>query len=152
MHSTILITISTEHAKDSIEARSYVFETLMDDPTFLDEGGKAVCDRFVIGGRSSGLLTELDERQHERPSPASPWVLRSPSAPGAPDVFKDLGAEDDAMLVDERLYGRLLAQFEGLNGVWLGPNKDLVYFDLDNEPVSPEFIGTKWLVVVDCYS
>jgi hypothetical protein len=67
------------------------------------------------------------------------------------DTYKQLGYEDDAMIVTETLYNALLKEYEGKDeciGQW-----DTVSFsDLDYEAINPEFISNKWLVVVDYHS
>ena len=52
------------------------------------------------------------------------------------------GTADDAMLLTSALYDRFLAQYEGFT-------VDGEYVDLEGEQLSREFIGRKWLVVVD---
>ena len=54
-----------------------------------------------------------------------------------------LGAEDDAQLVTAELYDRFLAELRRPR------RKSEGFADLEHEPVSRAFIGTKWLVVVD---
>lgn len=68
------------------------------------------------------------------------------------DMYKEFGYEDDAMLITETLYNALLKEYEGeyehKNGQW----KTFEFSDLDYEVVHPDFIGHKWLVVVDYHS
>jgi hypothetical protein len=66
------------------------------------------------------------------------------------DTYVDQGYEDDAMLVDQTLYDALLAEYDGDDMVedeWR-----LAFVDLDYEAVSPDFIGEKWLVVLDAHT
>ena len=54
--------------------------------------------------------------------------------------------EDDARIVDKALYEEHLQVHEGE----ADDSKDVLitFADLDKEPVSPSFVGTKWLVPV----
>lgn len=65
------------------------------------------------------------------------------------DRYVDPGYEDDAMIVSGELYDALLAGREGHDLVTDGVVVDFV--DLDYEPLSRDFIGHKWLVVVDAH-
>jgi hypothetical protein len=58
------------------------------------------------------------------------------------DTYKEHGYEDDAMIITEELYDNLLKEYEGRV-------ESKHHIDLDYEPVSPEMIGKKWVVVVD---
>jgi len=75
------------------------------------------------------------------------------------DTYNDRGYEDDAMVVNKEIYDTLLKQHEGEN------NEDGAYYDdaswgrgylsmvdLDYDLVSEDFIGKKWIVVVDYHS
>jgi len=64
--------------------------------------------------------------------------------PGWRDQYEDLGYEDDAMLLDERLYA-LIAEHEG-------KEEGEGYCDVDWEPVSQKMVGNKWIVVVDYHN
>ncbi len=101
-----------------------------------EPGNTFVCDWFVIGGRFSGLLTKF-----QKPAKLS-HVQR--------DFHRDFGYMDDAMLLDQVLYLKLLSQYEGRA---IGRRMEqLAFLDLVGERVSPEFIKNKWLVVVDYHS
>lgn len=56
--------------------------------------------------------------------------------------------EDDAKVVDAQLYESVLRQYEGRREVY---EENLEYYDLHGDPISPAFIGKKWLVVLDCH-
>ena len=56
--------------------------------------------------------------------------------------FQPCGDADDAMLVTQELYDKLLKEYEEL-----ADSESTA--DLDYDPVSAEFIGKKWMVVVD---
>lgn len=61
MHVLLLVTTNKEEGETSHQARERVSSTLLDDLSFLGEGGRLsspVCDWFVIGGRWSGELTK----------------------------------------------------------------------------------------------
>lgn len=58
------------------------------------------------------------------------------------DAYNEDGYEDDAMILTEELYDRLLKAHGGVVG-----NEH--FADLDDEAVSPAMIGNKWVVVVD---
>ena len=65
------------------------------------------------------------------------------------DTYLQLGYEDDAMLVTGQLYERLLAEFEGQHTV---ESKYILPFaDLNYDVVKSDFVGTKWLVVIDAH-
>ncbi len=140
LHNLLFVTCSKAHAATSTQAREYVYTTLLETPNFQVEeapiGEEAVCDWFVIGGRFSGLLAKFRK-------PATLSQIER-------DFHRDLGYADDAMLLDQVLYLRLLGQYEGRA---IGRRMEqLAFLDLDGERVSPQFIKNKWLVVVDYHS
>ena len=138
LHSLLLVTCSRDYADTSAEARQYVYHTLQKKPLFVNDepGDIFVCDWFVIGGRFSGILTRF----------AKPTTLSHKQR----GIHRDFGYADDAMLLDQTLYLRLLAQYEGRA---VGRRMDqLAFLDLDGERVSPEFVQRKWVVVVDYHS
>ncbi len=60
MHSRLLVTCNKDHAGTSQEAREYVYDALLNDSSFVGDGGRfgaPVADWFVIGGRWSGELS-----------------------------------------------------------------------------------------------
>jgi hypothetical protein len=67
------------------------------------------------------------------------------------DMYAELGYEDDAMLVTQQLYDTFLRSYEAYvfyeHPYWSGGVYE--FRDLDGEYVNPDFIGRKWLVVVD---
>jgi hypothetical protein len=190
MHYRMLVAFSKEMAETSEEARSYVFETLIADSSFIGGGrfGAAYCDWFVVGGRWSGELSratwardvqqQIDDLEKEAGiqvwgthygdeetrrrwedlsariealyAQAVPEEYRGKGLVFARDAYKDHGYEDDAMIVTEALYEAFLKKYEG---------EDLVmditggaFVDLDYDPVNRDFIGHKWLVVIDAHS
>src|SRR5262249_14998085 len=60
MHYLMLITLATEPGETSEQARHRAYGLLVDDTSFVGEGGgrfgSPLCDWFVIGGRWSGYL------------------------------------------------------------------------------------------------
>jgi hypothetical protein len=61
------------------------------------------------------------------------------------DTYKVDGYADDAMILTRDIYDGLLKEYEG--------SEDSEYHaDLDYEPVSPDMIGKKWIVVVDYHN
>ena len=182
MHFRFLVTCEFAAAKTSEEARAYVRQALREEGFCSQgRWGAGMADWFMIGGRWSGELSrhswargitaeieaaELEHNAHvwgasyadaekERIQQElaarfqTLWDTHAPNAyKGMPfnrDVYKEHGYEDDAMLLTRELYGALLKDYEG-------QEESEYHADLEYEPVSPEMIGTKWLVVVDYHS
>ena len=61
-----------------------------------------------------------------------------------------LGCLHNAIRITEEVYSAYLARFEGHKEVE-DDNRCMHYMDLNNEPLTTQVIGTKWLVVVDCH-
>jgi hypothetical protein len=62
MHHRLFVLTNKENAKTSEEARNYVYDQLMEDNSFVGDGGRfssPIADWFVVGGRWSGALTQL---------------------------------------------------------------------------------------------
>ncbi len=128
-HNLLLTTITPE-GSTSAEVRAQVASILSADPSFVGGGvpdggyffASPVADYFILGGAWSGYLTgEEFERS---------WEL-------------DNGRDCDAILVTQELYEKHLKEFEGQSSY------DTEFVDLDREEVSPDFIGRKFLIVVD---
>ena len=64
--------------------------------------------------------------------------------------YDELGCDDDAMLVDQALYGHFLKPLAG-KSTCLDESPQR-FADLDDEPVDETFIGRKWLIVVDYHN
>ena len=148
MHYLLLVTMDRRHAKTSTTARRSVLERLYAIPSFVaGEDGQtwSIADWFVIGGRFTGLLS--DGRQ-------TTWLPKVYAELTAPrDPHRDLGYEDDAQIVDQVLYDRLLAPYARQNMRYDRSEGHLAFLDLDGDPVAPTtFIARKWLVVVDYHS
>ncbi len=178
MHYRFLVTFNKEEAVTSAEARAHVDSYLITNNFCGDQtrwgGGQG--DWYVIGGRWSGELTEAhldeaklealnkefgekygwetggeegaaEELRHEQYRQMFLEVFPewSGELPGGRNSYQEAGYEDDAMVVDEVLYNGLLKEFEG-------SVEDDFHADLDYEEVSREFIGRKWIVVVDYHN
>lgn len=176
MHCLMLV---TTEAATSQQARITVFEALASDTTFCGEGGRfgvPVCDWFLIGGRWSGLLAETQMGKPFRDAVISRflemadnwWPHSLPdshgkeldsiwqshggvgSSPYTRSEAGELGHEDDAMLLTVELYDQLLSPFEGERLV--AGDGHSQYLDQEDEPLSPDAIGSKWLVIVDYHN
>lgn len=135
-------------------------------------------DWFVVGGRYSGVLSRhswareviaeiaafeaknsfklwgdgYPEPQREAMRKLAAhrldkmWDAAAPKAykgiPYERDVHKVDGYADDAMLLTQELYDELLKTYEG------SEDSD-AHADLAGEPIAPDMIGRKWVVVVD---
>jgi hypothetical protein len=143
MHYLMYATISADLAATSGEARQAVWEGLGDDESFCSNDSylffNPIGDGFRIGGRWSGKLTELL---------TGTWPHNGKKKiESMDDLF---GYDDDAMLVTPELYDKCLRRFEGEYACTGDPGQDDPTFaDLDREEVSEDFIGEKWIVVVD---
>lgn len=179
MHFQMLITIEMPLDADSETVRKSVYEALVNDESFCGEGGRFGCplaDWFVIGGRWSGLLAEalignafrralqatFPELKDGELIPA--WAEAHPAEmnalwascggkgihPWNRSSYDEHGYEDDAMPLTQALYDALLAQYKGSATEQDGGHCE--YADLEHEQLCPDFIGSKWLVVVDYHS
>ena len=178
MHYRMLVTTSLPDGATSEDARHTVHDALLSDESFCGTGGRfgsPLCDWFEIGGRWTGLLAETAIGESYRaaliarfPEMAKDWWPHSlvdtnreeldaiwqahggtgPS-PYARNDGIGFGYPDDAMLVTRELYDGLLATYEGDSLVNDGYCE---YCDLEDEPLHPDFIGSKWLVVVDYHN
>lgn len=176
MHHRLLITLAIMAGATSLDARKLAYAKLLEDDSFCGEGGRfgsPLCDWFVIGGRWSGLLQEPllgqdyeDTFHREFPDFAKGWFSTSlvekhrhgldelwrrfGGSGGHPitrSSYANLGADDDAMLVDDALYERFLKEIRGLEYA-----DEPRFADLDGDAVDESFIGRKWLVVVDYHN
>lgn len=175
MHYRLLITIEAPFDADSADVRNDVFDLLMNDDSFCGEGGRfgsPLCDWFVIGGRWSGMLAEQAIGDHfkdamrarfpELASEWNPWTLvdkhsgeldalwqahggTGPS-PYTRSGYEQHGYPDDAMSLTQALYDALLAGYAGQT------SDGGQYADLDDEELGSDFVGRKWLVVVDYHN
>jgi hypothetical protein len=175
MHNRMLITLTPPAGADSERVRQNAFGRLIVDDSFCGDGGRfgsSLCDWFVIGGRWSGLLTATvmggaftHTVRARFPDMDREWLPQSVIDTHATDLdaiwqslggngpspytrssHEDFGYPDDAMLVTQPLYAALLAEHEGESVV-----RDS-YADLDGDELQPNFVGRKWVVVVDYHN
>ena len=190
MHYRLLVTFEKESAATSEEARRYVEQELLNDPSFSGGGrfGGGVADWFVIGGRWSGELSRatwgravekqiaslekkeklqvwgayyvnkkmreaqarLKQQVEELYAAALPQEHHDKSLVYDRDTYRDLGYEDDAMRLTQELYDSLLAEYAG--DFIARSQYSVAFVDLDYDPLDPDFVGKKWLVVVDAHT
>lgn len=179
MHFRMLVTTSLPENGDSEEARWTVYDALLHDDSFCGTGGRfssPLCDWFVIGGRWSGLLakTLIGEKHRAAVVARFPEMAKwfwpeslidahrdefdaiwrdhggSGPSPYTRDSYMELGYPDDAMLLTRELYDSLLAPYESERLVLEGDHGH--YLDLDDDPLQPDAIGHKWLVVVNYHN
>ena len=178
MHHLMLVTLSLPTGGSSDETRRSSFSRLIDDDSFVGEGGgrfgSPLADWFVLGGRWSGMLQETllgqryqDALKQEFPDLTNGYFPSSileqhkagldqlwhrfggvGSHPLTRSGYDQLGAHDDAMLVDQFLYDHFLKPHAGTDSM-IGDDKLADFADLDFDEVNESFIGRKWLVVVD---
>lgn|SRR5487761_1899362 len=175
MHSRLLMTLDAPAEATSEEVRHDVYDRLMNDDSFCGEGGRfgsPLCDWFVIGGRWSGLFAEIaiggafKEAVHARfPELARDsypqslvvkhgagldalWRSHGGTGPSpyTRSGYDPFGDPDDAVILTQGLYEALLSEHEGCSLDRDG------YADLDDEELQPDFVGRKWLVVVDYHN
>jgi hypothetical protein len=179
MHHLMLVTLSLEDGT-SDKARASAYSQLVDDTSFCGEGGRfgsPLCDWFVIGGRWSGELRKeflgqayqdaLEQEFPEFTKGYFPSTLLETHKAGLDRLWQriggtgnhpltrsgydDLGADDDAMLIDQFLYDHFLKPNAGCTEN-IGDNELPDFADLDGDEVGESFIGRKWLVVVDYHN
>lgn len=143
MHYRCFVTFDRDDAQTSEAARRYVYDWLNDNSFVYTDtrfsGGWA--DWFVIGGRWSGELADVADEERERRHNArfeSPQTMLD-------DTY---GHEDDAAIVTDEIYERCLKQYEGIES---DDGEGFINID-QHDAVSPVFVGTKWIVVVDYHT
>ena len=180
MHHLMLVTLSVAENSTSDNARDAAYEQLIEDDSFVGEGGRfgsPLADWFVLGGRWSGMLREAvlgqayqDALVKEFPEftkgyfPSSLVEQRKDDLdrlwqrsggtgmhPLSRSGYDYYGAQDDALPVDRFLYDRFLKPYAGADRT-IGDDKLTDYADLDGDEVDESFIGSKWLVVVDYHN
>jgi hypothetical protein len=182
MHHLLLVTKSANCCDSAEEARSDIFSELQNDPSFCGEGGRfssPICDWFVIGGRWSGHLQETDdynyyeeakklldkndkndfismndiENEDNRKLFQKDWEAHGKIGlhPYCRSTYEYDGYEDDCMLITPELYNKFLKEFEGEN-IHYDEFEDPVFIDTDYDKVSPDFIGKKYICVVDYHN
>lgn len=154
MHFRLLVTMNQSRAKTSSQAREVVFRELGSDPDFSGDNG--ICDWFVIGGRWSGDLTNVQLSQAKLKALGKEfekkhgWYINSENSeedrrrqyatlfkkyfpsfkgeiPAWRDTYKHEGFDDDAQILTDKLYDAVLKQYEVNLGV-----------------VEKEYDGYKW--------
>lgn len=179
MHFRMFVTSSHSDDADSLAVRSSVFQSLASDESFCGSGGlfgSPVCDWFEVGGRWSGVLAIAQIGASYRaavtarfPEMAKEWFPHSlaldhgeeldalwrlhggiDQSPFTRNDGNEIGFPDDAMLLTDDLYAALLAPYEG-NAI-VGDGGHIEFVDLDQEPLQPDFVGRKWLVVIDYHN
>lgn len=179
MHYLMLVTLTLPEIATSEQARWAVYDALSNDTTFCGDGGRfgvPVCDWFVIGGRWSGLLAETqigkpfrDAVINRFPLMAENWwphslaeehrealdaIWQANGGTGASPYTRrdasEYGHDDDAMPLTTELYDKLLSVHHGEAIVC--SEGHCQYLDLDDEPLTPDAIGSKWIVVVDYHN
>lgn len=169
MHYRYIVVFDKEHAKDSAKARKFVFHYL--ENNLID----SQADWFVIGGRWSGYLTKIrlnqgklkqfedefdkiygfwinkDNSEEKRYSQAKELFKKYfPKYKDEPLYFRntyfDLGYKDDAQIIDEELYEKLIKN--------IAKEKDPEsYLDIDNEElIKKEQMISRWCVIVDYHN
>lgn len=169
MHYRYIVVFDKENAENSAEARKFVYDYLENDKDFNHRA-----DWAVIGGRFSGTLTRirLDQdklKQFEKKfdNEYGFWTNKDSSEEKrhsqAKELFKkyfeeykdeplyfrntylDLGYEDDAQIIDEELYEKLIKH--------LAKEKDPEsYLDIEDENLEKEQMIGRWCVVVDFHN
>lgn len=179
MHILMLVTLSLPDGSTSEDARWAVKEALINDDSFCGDGGRfgsPLCDWFEIGGRWSGILSEstigddFNKALIARfPELTDKWQRRALAAQHllvfdelwascggiGPNLYsrsgwETMGYPDDAMLLSQKLYDDLLSDYVGKD--LFHEDEGCEYVDLDHEALAPDFIGRKWLVVVDYHA
>ena len=174
MHYKAIITFNKENAENSEEARTYAHQFLIDEG-FCAESGRFNCpigDWFVIGGRWSGCLSELDvegdlyeevrkmlkikkddflstdDVEKNKKKIQELWLKMGGKGlnPLGRNAYSDYGYDDDSAIVDKKIYDKLLKEHKG------ECDDGEHFWDLDYDEVSKDFIGNKWIVIVDYHN
>lgn len=173
MHFRLYVTFDKKNARSSKAAREWVSSFLANDSSFCGDGGRfgsARADWFVIGGRWSGQIQlalsksdfygvvkkkfsghefglTMEETKKNAKEIQKIWkdMGFKGKDPFARDSYANLGCVDDAMLVTKEIYEKILKEYEG-------QDEEEGFVDLDFNMCSKDFIGTKWIVVVDYHN
>ena len=89
------------------------------------------------------IMISFDRKKQVRWEREAPRKFKK--IPYPRDAYKVEGYPDDAMVLTQELYDDLLKEYEGLEDAEH-------YADLEREPVTPDMVGKKWLVVVDYHT
>jgi len=169
MHYRYIVVFDKENAATSKEARKFVYNYLENDKDFNSQA-----DWAVIGGRWSGILTKIKLNQEKLKQFEKEfekiygfWTNKDNSETRrhtqAKELFKkyfeeykdeplyfrntylDLGYEDDAQIIDEELYEKLIKK--------LTKEKDPEsYLDIEDEKLDKEQMIGRWCAVVDYHN
>lgn len=179
MHYRMLVTVSANTGATSEQVRQKVRAGLIHDVSFCGSGGRfghPLCDWFVIGGRWSGLLSETKRNDPYRAAmrelfpemsrdfwPQSLvdqnrqkldalWHLHGGTGPSpyTRSGYEELGFPDDAQLLTAELYEDFLKDYEDESLVI--QNDHCKFVDFEDDVLSPDMIGRKWLVVIDYHN
>lgn len=172
IHYKAFFTFKKEIANTSEEARGYVIDFLTEQE-FCSQGffSQAPADWFVVGGRWSGELQNINIQDEvmkmlqDKGKPKEEHLYESDIeknkeeiqniwkenkgegvCPYLRDSYKDEGYEDDAMIITKEIYNKFLKEYEGDCSDGEG------YWDLEQQEVNNDFIGNKWIVVVDYHN
>lgn len=174
MHYKLLVTTSKDNARTSEQAQSYV-EDYLQDNGFVSDGrfSSGYSDWFVIGGRWTGeLLPVAIREQHIKDVKEllgvkeGDWLTNKQIEENADSIqllWEEAGndghsilllntynsIEQDAMIVDERIYAEQLAEFEGCIGE---SEDDMHWIDIEWDECNRENMIGKWVVVVDYHN
>lgn len=170
MHERAFITFNKDEAETEYEARRHAFNFLLDngfsDCKFFSRG---ISDGFCVGGRYSGALvladtaglSEFHEWYNKQKTSRdihikiekdlfyiAHFYKRFPNSDILPTLFlkrvlSDYGTEHDAMIVTRKIYDMFLKNHEGKE------ESDGEFWDLNFDNAEEDFIGTKWIVVID---
>lgn len=169
MHYRYIVVFDKENAETSLEARTFVYDYLENNKDFNHQA-----DWAVIGGRFSGILTRIrldqdklkqfeeefekiygfwinkENSEQERHSQAKNLFSKYfPEYKDEPLYFRntylDFGYEDDAQIIDEELYEKLIKE--------LAEEKDPEsYLDIEDEDLEKEQMIGRWCAVVDYHN
>ena len=134
-HLYFVVTPKGDEDYQSDQVRQYVNSWLQEEG-FCSQGfyshGKA--EWFVLGGRWSGLLTEIDMEENER------------------NQYDELGHEDDAQIITQEIIDTLgsIPDFREVGYVNTDTREEGVVSEMLTIP--EEYIGKYWIVVVDYHS
>ena len=201
MHYLMYALLDKNQAENSEDARTEVNEILSNDDSFCGEGGRfgsPVADWFVIGGRWSGDLAknlldkdffkEVDKRiPHDKFGFTTKDVADHKAEfqkiweelggkdanPYNRDSYEHGGGEDDAMIVDEKVWEKIILPILNNKKEYKAEYSQVVRkndynlpepiladvgeegetsFNDKVEDVKKSVVGKKWIVVVDYHN
>ncbi len=175
MHQLLLVTTRADQYKSTEDAREKVFAQLENDQSFCGTGGRfggPIADWFVIGGRWSGELVKPEsytddvkkiynidddfisesEINKQKKALEKYWTSFGNKLPEPlfRDPYIEYGYDDDCLLITPDIYQRFLLDYVGQSEAYTLGN--CTFIDLEYDAVSPQFIGKKYLIVVDYHN